>query len=240
MKQQRSPVHPGREGPARAARNGRGGVLASDRTVSTQSAAISRPNSALLRELEALGERHDAATFDHAERLLNITPETGAFLGVLVRASRARRILEIGTSNGYSTLWLADAAAATGGEVQTVEQRPAKAALARATFARAVALAPIHLEVADAGAVLRRAPDNAWEFIFLDADRAQYAEWWPELRRTLADGGLLVVDNAESHPAEVAPLIAAVTADRDFTGVLVPIGKGEFVACRSARQHDSQ
>jgi hypothetical protein len=44
---------------------------------------------------------------------------------------------------------------------------------------------------------------------------------------------LLVVDNAASHAAEVAPLVAAVTSDREFTSVLVPIGKGEFVACRS-------
>src|SRR5215218_7433583 len=114
------------------------------------------PNAALLRELEALGAAHDAHTSEHAERLLNITPDTGAFLAVLVRASRAQRILELGTSNGYSTLWLAEAAGATGGHVTTVEHRPARAALARATFARAVAVAPITLEVADAGAVLAR------------------------------------------------------------------------------------
>jgi predicted O-methyltransferase YrrM len=207
--------------------------------VSTPSTDSSGPNAALLGELEALGERHDAVTSDHKERLLNITRDTGAFLSVLVRASRARRILEIGTSNGYSTLWLAEAAAATGGEVFTVEHLPAKAALARATFARAAAVAPIHLEVADAGVVLRRAPDQAWDFIFLDADRGHYAAWWPDVRRTLAAGGVLVVDNAESHAAEVAPLVAAVSADRGFTAVLVAIGKGEFVACRSGSPHGS-
>jgi predicted O-methyltransferase YrrM len=215
-------------------------VLASGDIVSTQpEPAAARPNAALLGELEALGERHDAVTADHDKRLLNITPDTGAFLGVLVRATRARRILEIGTSNGYSTLWLADAAAATGGEVFTVEHRPAKAALASATFARAVALSPIHLEVADARDVLRDAPDDRWDFIFLDADRAHYAAWWPDLRRTLAAGGLLVVDNAASHAAEVAPLVGAVTSDREFTSVLVPIGKGEFVACRSKPAYGS-
>ena len=191
------------------------------------------PNAALRSELEALGDRHDAQTPEHDERLLNITPDTGAFLGVLVRACRPGRILEIGTSNGYSTLWLAEAAAAAGGRITTVEHRPAKAALARATFARASGLAPISLEVDDAGDVLGRAAAGAWDFIFLDADRVHYAAWWPELRRTLAGGGVLVVDNAVSHAAEVAPLIEAVTADPAFRAVLVPIGKGEFVACRS-------
>ena len=187
---------------------------------------MSHPNLALLRELEAHGQEHDARTPDHGDRLLNITPDTGAFLAVLLRACQARRILEIGTSNGYSTLWLAEAARATGGTVTTVERQPGKAALARATFARASAIAPITIEVADAGEVLARAATGGWDFIFLDADRAHYAAWWPDLRRALAPGGLLVVDNAVSHAAEVAPLVALVTADTDLTSVLVADRQG--------------
>jgi predicted O-methyltransferase YrrM len=194
---------------------------------------MSHPNAALLRELEAHGEAHDARTPDHGDRLLNITRDTGAFLALLLRACRARRILEIGTSNGYSTLWLAEAALATGGHVTTVERNPAKAVLARATFARATAIAPITIEVADAGEVLARTPACGWDFIFLDADRIHYPAWWPDLRRALAPGALLVVDNAVSHAAEVAAFIAAVGADEALTSVLVPIGKGEFVACKS-------
>ena len=194
---------------------------------------MSDVNAALRRELEALGDRHDAETAAHDERLLNITPDTGAFLGVLVRACRAQRILEIGTSNGYSTLWLAEAAQATGGQVTTVEHSTAKTALARATFARATAIAPIHLKEVDGGDLLAGATAGEFDFIFLDADRARYAEWWPAVRRALSDGGVLVVDNAVSHAAEVAALVAAVSADPAFTAVLVPIGKGEFVACKS-------
>jgi predicted O-methyltransferase YrrM len=188
------------------------------------------PNAALLRELEAHGAAHDAQTPDHGKRLLNITPDTGAFLALLLRACRARRILEIGTSNGYSTIWLAEAAVETGGRVTTVERTPAKAALARTTFARASAIAPIAVEVADAGEILARTPSGEWDFIFLDADRDHYVAWWPDLRRALAPGGLLVVDNAVSHAIEVAPFIAAVTADEELASVLVPIGKGEFLA----------
>ena len=192
---------------------------------------MSDPNAELRRELEALGERHDAATRAHHERLLNITPDTGAFLAVLVRACRAQRILEIGTSNGYSTLWLAEAAMATGGQVTTVEHRPAKAALARTTFARAKAIATIDLQEGDGGDVLAAATAGEYDFIFLDADRGQYTGWWPAIRRSLSNGGVLVVDNAVSHAAEVAAFVAEVVADPAFTTVLVPIGKGEFVAC---------
>ena len=189
-------------------------------------------NATLRRELETLGDRHDAETAAHDQRLLNITPDTGAFLAVLVRACRAQRILEIGTSNGYSTLWLAEAAHATGGEVTTVEHQSAKAALARATFARATAIAAIHLKEGDGGDVLTAAAAGEYDFIFLDADRSRYTAWWPAIRRSLSDGGLLVVDNAVSHASEVAAFVAAVGADPAFTAVLVPIGKGEFVACK--------
>ena len=61
----------------------------------------------LKAELERFGEANDAAIGERPRRMLNITRDTGEFLAVLVRATAARRVLEIGTSNGYSTLWLA-------------------------------------------------------------------------------------------------------------------------------------
>jgi predicted O-methyltransferase YrrM len=191
---------------------------------------MSMHNAALLADLEALGARHDADTVDHAERLLNITRDTGEFLSVLVRATGATRILEIGTSNAYSTIWLAEAARANAGRVTTVERSAAKAALARGTLSRAAAIAPVTLEVGDGGEFLAHDGNASWDLIFLDSNRTHYAAWWPDIRRALAPGGLLVVDNATSHPDEVAPLIAAVAEAPEFTTVLVPIGKGEFLA----------
>ena len=68
--------------------------------------------------------------------MLNITRDTGEFLAVLVRATAARRVLEIGTSNGYFTFWLAGAVREIGGSVTTVESAEYKIGLASATFAR--------------------------------------------------------------------------------------------------------
>jgi len=75
----------------------------------------------LLAELEQFGTTNDSATNERSRKMLNVTRDTGEFLCVLVRATVARRILEIGTSNGYSTLWLASAAQAIGGAVTTIE-----------------------------------------------------------------------------------------------------------------------
>ena len=77
---------------------------------------------ALKSELERFGKANDEAASERAARMLNITRDTGEFLSVLVRAAAARRVLEIGTSNGYSTLWLAEAARATGGHVLDSER----------------------------------------------------------------------------------------------------------------------
>jgi len=187
----------------------------------------------LKRELEQFGEDNDAAIDERPRRMLNITRDTGEFLSVLVLAMRATRILEVGTSNGYSTLWLAEAARALDGAVTTIESSESKTRLAAATFARS-GLAPfITLVHDDAGNVMRRAEAGSYDVIFLDAERADYLGWWPDLRRLLRAGGLLVVDNATSHAGEMAQFVALVTADATFTTSLVPVGKGEFLAVKS-------
>jgi len=165
--------------------------------------------------------------------MLNITRDTGEFLSLLVRATRARQILEIGTSNGYSTLWLAEAASAIRGSVTTVEMSEYKMGLAAATFARSGLASLISLVHDDAGRVLRRSGDGAFDFVFLDSERSEYPGWWPDLRRVLRPGGLLVVDNAVSHVEQMAPFTALVQADALFTTSLVPVGNGEFLAVKA-------
>ena len=187
----------------------------------------------LLAELAAFGDAHDGGTAKHAERMLNITPDTGAFLAVLVKAMGARRILEIGTSNGYSTLWLADAAAAIDGHVTTGEMAPQKIAMARQNFERAGLAQRITQIEGDADAHLKQAADGAFDLVFLDSRRSVYLDWWPALKRILRAGGLLVVDNATSHAEEMAAFTDAVQADGAFTTSLVPVGKGEFLAVKA-------
>jgi predicted O-methyltransferase YrrM len=187
----------------------------------------------LKAELERLGAANDGATSERARRMLNITRETGELLSVLVRATAARRVLEIGTSNGYSALWLAEAAMANGGKVTTVEYSEYKIGLASATFARS-GLAPcIELVHDDAGRLLRRSASGAFDFVFLDSERSEYPGWWSELRRVLRSGGLLVVDNATSHAGEMAPFVTLVKTDPLFTTSLVPVGNGEFLAVKA-------
>lgn len=208
--------------------------------MSWQETGVRDALEALKTELERFGEANDASTSERPRRMLNITRDTGEFLSVLVRATRARRVLEIGTSNGYSTLWLAEAARAIGGAITTVECSEYKAGLASANFARAGLASFITLVQEDAGRLLQRSAQNAFDFVFLDSERPEYPGWWPRLRRVLRPGGLLVVDNAISHSEQLAPFVALVTADPLFATSLVPVGNGEFLAVKAPESQSSK
>ncbi|OFZ97676.1 MAG: methyltransferase [Betaproteobacteria bacterium RIFCSPLOWO2_02_67_12] len=186
----------------------------------------------LLVELERFGQDNDARNAERARRMLNITRDTGEFLAVLVRAAGAREVLEIGTSNGYSTLWLAEAARTTGGCVTTVERSDYKIALAAANFARSGLRPSIRQVHGDAGEFLARAAQASVDLLFLDSERAEYCGWWPGLERVLRPGGLLVVDNAVSHAAELTRFFAQVRAEPGWATSLVPVGNGEFLAVK--------
>ncbi|WP_323904942.1 O-methyltransferase [Aeromonas hydrophila] len=186
----------------------------------------------LKRELELFGEQNDDAQQSRGSKMLNITRDTGELLAVLVQTRGADAVLEIGTSNGYSTLWLAEAVKRLGGRVTTIELDEGKRTMAAANFERA-GLAPwIEQLAGEAGTLLPTLPTAAYPLIFLDSDRQHYQAWWPEIQRLLAPRGLLVVDNAISHREELAEWMAQVELDPAFATSLVPVGKGEWLVVR--------
>jgi predicted O-methyltransferase YrrM len=190
----------------------------------------------LLDRLYQEGLAHDAAEPDRQRRRRNLEPEAASFLWVLLQALRAPAVVEIGTSNGYSALWMADAARASGGRVTSVDmdagvQREAAANLAASGLAEAV-----ELVTSEGGRFLAGVPDRSLDLLFLDAERPEYARWWPHPRRVLRPGGLLVVDNVLSHPDEVVELRARVEGDQELASTIVPVGKGQLLAVRSVRQ----
>jgi predicted O-methyltransferase YrrM len=188
---------------------------------------------AIAAEIFEASRRHDAAQADRLARFRNVEPETAELLGILVRATGAREILELGTSNGYSTLWLADAAEATGGAVTSVDLDPERTSMAAANLDRAGLLAV--LRTADAGEVLAAASDEAWDLIFLDSERPAYVSYWPDLLRALrSPGGLLVIDNVLSHAGEVAEVTALIEREPSVTSSVASIGAGVRLVVRDA------
>jgi predicted O-methyltransferase YrrM len=189
---------------------------------------------ALAGELYAAGRDHDARHADRLARWRNVEPETAEMLGVLIRATQGRSVLEIGTSNGYSTIWLGDAVEATGGTLLTLEIEPSRTALAKENVARAGLADVVELRTEDAGAALRAFPDGAFDVVFLDAERDAYVGYWRDLVRTLKPAGLLAVDNVISHDSELVDFRAVVTHDERVTEALVPIGAGVLLVVAPA------
>lgn len=187
-----------------------------------------------LDELYATGRAHDEALEDRLQRFRNVEPETAELLGVLVRAMQARRVLEIGTSNGYSTIWLADAAEAVGGSVLSLEVEAERTALARANLEEAGVAGFVVLRTADAGEELAAFEDSAFDLVFLDAERPAYVGYWPQLVRILRPNGLLVVDNTLSHANQLVEFSELVYGDRRVTSTLVTVGAGVLLAVKSA------
>jgi predicted O-methyltransferase YrrM len=180
----------------------------------------------LLADLYDRGRTHDAAEPDRLRRRRNLEPATAELLTLVLRIAGARDIVEIGTSNGYSAIWLADAARATGGTVTSVdvEQWP--------SVAENLAAAGVTVDrvLADGGAFLAARPPASVDLLFLDAERVEYPGWWPHPVRVLRPGGVLAMDNVLSHPAEVAAVLDLLAADSRVVGSTVAVGKGLYLA----------
>ncbi|HEV8308679.1 MAG TPA: O-methyltransferase [Methylomirabilota bacterium] len=185
----------------------------------------------LLEELARFGDENDARETERAKRMLNITPDTGRLLWILIRSSRATRILEVGTSNAYSTIWLADAVQPLGGRVTTLERNAGKVRLARENLTRAGLLDRVEIREGAAAETLAALP-GPFDFVFLDADRPSYRVYLDLALPRLTPGGLLVADNVVSHAAELQDYLARVKSHPDLFSVTVPIGKGEEVSLK--------
>jgi predicted O-methyltransferase YrrM len=194
---------------------------------------VEGPRRELLAQLEAHGREHDAAREDRRERLRNVEPETAAMMAVLARGLRATRLLELGTSNGYSTIWLGDAAEAQGGHLVSVDVDEGRQAQARENIARAGLDGTVELRIEDAAQTLAARPDGGCELIFLDAERPAYVSYWEDLVRVLASPGLLLVDNATSHAEEMREFRTLAEADERVVVTLIGVGAGVLAIARA-------
>jgi predicted O-methyltransferase YrrM len=186
---------------------------------------------ATLDRIYRAGLAHDAAEPDRTRRLRNLEPDAAELLSVVLRIAGARRVVEIGTSNGCSAIWLADAVRDTGGRVTTVDVE-AWAGL-HENLAMAGVASLVEVVAGDGGGYLADVPDDSVDLLFLDAERVEYPAWWPHPVRVLRPGGLLAVDNVLSHPDEVAPFLELVAGEgRRFVATTAAVGKGLYLAWR--------
>jgi caffeoyl-CoA O-methyltransferase len=178
--------------------------------------------------LEALDAQDRKDGTPHLKRLRQIPPQTGQFLALLLANAPQGQVLEIGTSAGYSGLWLCLACQVRGDTFVTFEVLPEKAHLAAETFDLAKVSHLSQVVLADARL---RLPDyQKIAFCFLDAEKDIYQDCFDLVIPRLVRGGLLLADNASSHP-ELQPFIHKALTDSRVDALVVPIGKG-LLLCR--------
>ena len=189
----------------------------------------------LLHELELPGQQNDAREKDRKKKFLNLERPTAELIYVLLRASKRKQVLEIGTSNGYSTIWVAAALKdRTDARFISIEISPEKLALARQNLSRAGFDRRVELKEGQATEVVAGLK-GPFDCVFFDADRISAPAQLRLLMPKLTDDVLLLADNALSHPDEISAYIALVEQLPGFICTLTPVGKGLHIAWRGGR-----
>ena len=182
-----------------------------------------------MQELEAQDATDREDGTPRLQRLRQIPPVTGKFLALLCASAPAGGVLEVGTSGGYSSLWLSLACKERGDHLTTFEILEEKVNRAHETFDAADLSGQIQLIHGDARDVISGYTDIA--FSFLDAERDIYIDVYEKMIKNIVPGGLIAVDNIISHADELAGFVSHVENDPRVDALVVPIGKGILV-CR--------
>lgn len=196
------------------------------------------PRDALLREMEQQALQ---------ETIPVVTPTVGNFLAWLVRIVGSRKILEIGTAIGYSTLWLARAVEGNNGHVTTIDMNRQRREQALTYFARAGISGRITSICGDARKVLPTLQDK-FDFVFIDAAKGEYLDYLDLIHPLVAPEGLLVVDNVlfrgwvvpgsqfapkyDRMVGKMREFLARLTQNPDYHTSILPLGDGLAVSRR--------
>jgi caffeoyl-CoA O-methyltransferase len=182
-----------------------------------------------MRQLENIDAQDREDGTPRLKRLRQIPPETGKFIALLAANAPDGEAIEIGTSAGYSTLWLAIACEALDRKITTFEILPEKIKMARETISLVHMEGVVDLIEGDAREYIDKYENLS--FCFLDCEKEIYGECYEMVIPKLVKGGLLVADNAINHHVALDAMLTRALHDKRVDALIVPIGKGELV-CR--------
>ncbi len=193
---------------------------------------IPQPILERMKSLEEMNQRDRQDGTPTKKRLRQIPPQTGRFIALMASTAPDGRIIEIGTSGGYSTLWLCLACSDRGRHITTFEILPEKVTLAKQTFDLAKVSDMVDLVPGDALSYLPDCKDIA--FCFLDAEKEVYQQCYDIVVPNMVPGGILVADNVISHETILKPMVEGVLTDTRVDALVVPIGSGVLLCIKQA------
>ena len=142
---------------------------------------------------------------------LAVSEEDGRFLRVLVGATNARRVLEIGAASGYSAIWIGMGLRQTGGRLVTIEYDPVRAKEAAANVERAGLSDIVQVVAGDAFTAIPKVPGQ-FDLVFLDAWKPDYRKFFDLVFPRVAPGGLFLAHNVINKKNEMLDFLAAIQA----------------------------
>ena len=151
--------------------------------------------------------------------------EAGVFAHALILATRAKRAVEIGTSYGYSGLWIASALAENGGRLITIDHDPRKSEAAGRAYESAGLSEFVELQTGSAADVLARL-EGPFDFVLNDADKENCTRYVVLLAEKLSDRAAVLTDNTLTHSDQLAGFLAWMRGRPDFCSAHVPVGNG--------------
>jgi caffeoyl-CoA O-methyltransferase len=180
-------------------------------------------------------ERSGKARIAPGQEMHAITADTGIFFSILLKAIKGKRVLEIGTSEGFSTIWFADAVGKKG-KIITIEMDPRKVQRARNNFRQAGIDRSIVIKQGVALDVLPTIKGK-FDFVLLDADKENIIKYFDLVLPLVRAGGIIAADNM-LFPPHYRPIMKKyachVRSKRDVQSVTVPIGMGEELTIKLA------
>jgi caffeoyl-CoA O-methyltransferase len=177
-----------------------------------------RPLAANPAEQKVLSLLEELAVDDSSNLMVPL--EDGRLLRMLAESIGARNVVEVGTYNGYSTLWFCMALRTTGGKITTHEISPKYAALARQNFKKAGVEDLVTLVEGDAHETVTRLKEPI-DMLFIDADKPGYADYLKKLLPLVRPGGLIVAHNTTNTGRQMPDYFAAVTADPNLESIFL-------------------
>ncbi len=160
----------------------------------------------------------------------NISRETGNFINLFLKASKAKTALEIGTSNGYSSIWIAEALKETGGHLYTIERWDERADIAIENFKNAQVSEIITLYKGDACELIKDKITFSLDFVFIDAQKRQYIDYFNLVHPFINKGGVIIADNVLSHAEKVKEFVDAIKVHPDYQVEVLNLSSGLLIA----------
>jgi predicted O-methyltransferase YrrM len=187
--------------------------------------------AAVLERLYAEDAAQRAAGLPSSQRTRNVERNTGHWLALLVQATNAREVLEIGSSNGVSTIWLALAAGQNGGKVTGTEILPDRVAEANQNLAAAGLETVARVVAGDARTIVASLP-GPFDLVFIDAEKEDYVDHLEATIDRVRPGGLILADNVTSH--DLSAYQAVLRARADVETLTIPIDRGVEFTLKTA------